>query len=421
MEQLKSRLDEVLNSKSEVKFINEFKPEGVSQNIKAFTIEGEEYQGRKTKVFGYYGLPNNTDKKIPAVVLVHGGGGHAYCCWVKEWNDRGYAAVAIDTTGYMPKNKNAGYREGLDDDNNWERQLNGVFEEKDYICPPDNDQMDIDDKELQSQWMFHAVSSLIKINSFLREQPEIDRDKIGVVGISWGGVITSILLGYDTRFAFGIPIYGSGYLAEGVSYISEFFRNSQVENLWLAEKNFNKFKMPVLWLAWNDDSCFTVNSNSKSFEDTVKNNGKTRISLINNMKHSHQCAWARKESFYFANSVIGKVPDMPQIINNSSLPQINIEIKFDEKIKIKSAMLYYQKSHKYKNFDKYGEGERSYFAENWNRVPLAIECKKVTEVFTEKIAGYYIEVIYIYGEKEYVVTTPYKSFEPFLYKNEINI
>ena len=35
--------------------------------------------------------------------------------------------------------------------------------------------------------------------------------------------------------------------------------------------------MPVLWLAWNDDSCFTVNSNSKSFEDTVEMFGPNTI------------------------------------------------------------------------------------------------------------------------------------------------
>lgn len=415
MKFIKKILNENIHLKPDIKFIEEFNPDGVSDCIKSFTLEGEEYKGQKTKVFGYYGLPKTKGEKVPAVVLIHGGGGHAYCCWVKEWNDRGYAAIAIDTTGYMPKNKNAGYREGLDDDNNWERQLNGVFKEDGYVCAPDNDQMAIDDKELESQWIFHAVSSLIKANSFLREQPEIDRDKIGVVGISWGGVIASILLGYDTRFAFGVPIYGSGYLPDGVSYISEFFRNSKVQKLWLAEKNFNKLKMPVFWLAWNDDCCFTINSNSKSFEDTVKNNIKTRMALIDNMLHSHQCGWNREESFYFADSVIGKVPDMPQIIDNSVLPKIDIEIKNNEKIQIKSVILYYQNSHKYKKFDKYNSGENFYFAENWNKIPLKIKCDNVNGFFEEKIAGYYIEVIYIYNKKEYIITSPYKEFELFAY------
>ena len=334
MENIEKRLNEILHSKPEIKFIDEFNPDGVSEDVRGFILEGEEYKGKKTKLFGYYGLPKIKGEKIPAIILIHGGGGHAYCCWVKEWNDKGYAAIAIDTTGFMPKNKNAGYREGLDDDNNWERNLSGIFKEEGYICSPDNDQMSVDANDFESHWMFHAVASLIKINTFLREQPEIDNDKIGVAGISWGGVIASILLGYDNRFAFGIPIYGSGYLTEGLGLVPDFFRKSDAKSLWLAENKFSEFKMPVLWLAWNDDCCFTVNSNSKSYEDTVKNNTKTRIALIDNMLHSHQCAWKRPESFYFADSIIGRVPEMPQIVDFSVLPQISVEIKKNEKINV---------------------------------------------------------------------------------------
>ena len=34
------------------------------------------------------------------------------------------------------------------------------------------------------------------------------------MGISWGGVITSTVIGIDDRFAFAIPTYGCGDLAE---------------------------------------------------------------------------------------------------------------------------------------------------------------------------------------------------------------
>ena len=59
-------------------------------------------EGRKTEVFGYLVLPENTEGKVPAVVLVHGGGGTAFDDWVKLWTDRGYAALAIDTEGNVP-------------------------------------------------------------------------------------------------------------------------------------------------------------------------------------------------------------------------------------------------------------------------------------------------------------------------------
>jgi hypothetical protein len=37
-------------------------------------------------------------RKVPGIVLLHGGGGTAFESWVKLWVDRGYAAIAIDTS-----------------------------------------------------------------------------------------------------------------------------------------------------------------------------------------------------------------------------------------------------------------------------------------------------------------------------------
>ena len=34
--------------------------------------------------------------------LVHGGGGTAFADWVKLWNSRGYAAIAMDNCGSIP-------------------------------------------------------------------------------------------------------------------------------------------------------------------------------------------------------------------------------------------------------------------------------------------------------------------------------
>jgi cephalosporin-C deacetylase-like acetyl esterase len=58
---------------------------------------------------------------------------------------------------------------------------------------------------LKEQWMYHALADTMLANSLLRSLPEVDASKIGVMGISWGGVITSTVIGLDERFAFGIP------------------------------------------------------------------------------------------------------------------------------------------------------------------------------------------------------------------------
>ncbi|MBQ5746976.1 MAG: acetylxylan esterase [Clostridia bacterium] len=281
--------------------IKEFAPTGDFEGIKAITYDGAEIHGKKTKVFAYLGYPEHMTEKAPAVLLIHGGGGKPYLEWVKMWNERGYVALAMSTTGDFPTKVNAGSpdaKKGC-----WTYGLTGIFEEEGYFNAPENDAMRHSEKAPEDQWMYHAVSQVILAHNVLRDDERVDEKRIGIVGISWGGVITSIAIGYDNRFAFAVPIYGSGYLSEDKGTIGEFFGDDMVFDPWRAEKSFSKVKMPVLWLCWNKDTCFSVNSNSKSYFDTVKNNEDTRLSIVHEMYHDHPWGWIRKEPYAFADAV----------------------------------------------------------------------------------------------------------------------
>ncbi len=56
--------------------------------------------------------------------------------------------------------------------------------------------------------MYHATSSVILSASLISSFDCVDATKLGITGISWGSVITSIVLKYDYRFKFAMPIYG---------------------------------------------------------------------------------------------------------------------------------------------------------------------------------------------------------------------
>ncbi len=47
---------------------------------------------------------------------------------------------------------------------------------------------------LSDQWMYHAVADCILANSLLRALPGVDPDRVGLMGFSWGGVITSTVI-----------------------------------------------------------------------------------------------------------------------------------------------------------------------------------------------------------------------------------
>ena len=79
-----------------------------AEGVKSFFYEGLPYHGKPTRIFAYYGIPatpvgaDSEKAKLPAMVLIHGGGGTAFDRWVKLWNSRGYAAIAIDLCGCVP-------------------------------------------------------------------------------------------------------------------------------------------------------------------------------------------------------------------------------------------------------------------------------------------------------------------------------
>jgi len=75
-------------------------PERSVEGVEAAFFEGAPWKGKPTRVFAYYGLPSTRPgEQVPAMVLVHGGGGSAFHHWVKLWVSRGYAAIAMDTCG----------------------------------------------------------------------------------------------------------------------------------------------------------------------------------------------------------------------------------------------------------------------------------------------------------------------------------
>ena len=76
--------------------------------VRSLTYENEKFKGHTTDVFAFYATPGSIsgdaskDKNLPAVVLIHGGGGTAFAEWTLLWAKRGYAAIAMDLSGRQP-------------------------------------------------------------------------------------------------------------------------------------------------------------------------------------------------------------------------------------------------------------------------------------------------------------------------------
>lgn len=395
---LEEKISEQFNIVPEMRFVPEFDPDGAYAGIRAFTFENISFEGKRTKAFGYIGFPEgaDADRPVPAMLLIHGGLGHAYACWVKQWTDRGFAALAFDTTGFMPLVKNAGDREGDGDNERWTHSLPDVFAEDGFVPAPNNSDMKDIDRPFEDQWMFHALCGAIRAHNLLRNQSCIDRNRIGVTGISWGGVITSLLIGFDLRFSFAIPVYGSGYLGSGFGGVCELFKKPSVRNLWLAEKRFDRIRMPVFWIAWNEDTPFSVHSPSLSYQHVAPQCAGTRICLKHNMLHSHAMGWAPPEICAFAKAQLGELPAFPQLSMTREDRNIQVTASCEEGVNATGAMLYYLPKEQ-------TEGE------SWVRVPCEVSDTEFLAVLPPEASGFYIELSFEIQCKIFTVTTPFES------------
>lgn len=273
-----------------------FPAEGLhAEGMRSLFFESVPYHGKPTRVFAWVGIPQvPAGQKVPGIVLIHGGGGTAFEAWVRLWVSRGYAAIAMDTCGCIP------LREG---EKQWKRH--------EFGGPPGWGGWGQMGESWQDQWTYHAVSAAVLANSLLAAQPEVDPQRIGVTGISWGGYLTGITAGVDSRLRFAAPVYGCGFtnehgFAQNVSSIGA-DKAARWMKWWDPSVYLPQAAMPMLWVNGTNDFAYTMNAWQKSYRLPT---GSHTLCLRLRMPHGHGGAGENpKEIQVFADSVVsGGVP-----------------------------------------------------------------------------------------------------------------
>jgi dienelactone hydrolase len=263
----------------------EFRSDGVN----GIFFDGPAWKGKPTRIFAWVGVPRlEPSTKAPGIVLVHGGGGSAFDYWVRLWNSRGYAAIAMDTCGCVPQGTYG----------NWRRH--------DAAGPPGWGGFDHADEPIEDQWPYHAVSAVIRAHSLLRAMSEVDASRIGITGISWGGYLTCLVSGLDDRFRFAAPVYGCGFLAESSAWVPEFKRLGAKGERWLAMWDPSQYlkdgKMPKLWVTGTNDFAYPMDSLQKSYRLA---GGTSTLCIRPRMPHGHHGPGENPaEILAFADSIV---------------------------------------------------------------------------------------------------------------------
>ena len=155
---------------------------------------------------------------------------------------------------------------------------------------------------LANQWMYLAVADTVLANSLLRSLPEVDTDKVALMGISWGGVITSTVIGIDSRFAFAIPPYGCGHLYDDPNQYGRVLGQNQLYRaVWDPMGRLDRARMPVLWFSWPEDRYLALDCQAACYRIAPSPH---MVSLIPGMKHGHGAAWNPPDSYVFAESIV---------------------------------------------------------------------------------------------------------------------
>ncbi|MEC0231401.1 alpha/beta hydrolase family protein [Paenibacillus alba] len=358
-------------------------PEFEEGEIKAIFYEGLPYQANSTRVFAYYGIPeSSSEAKVPGIVLVHGGGGTAFKEWVRIWVDKGYAAIAMDLEGHIGTVKNC---DGMWPGHEWSGPARqGEF--KDYELP------------VEDQWMYHAAADVIQAHSILRAFDQVDTERIGVHGISWGGIVTSLVAGVDDRFSFAIPVYGCGYLYEAGNQYGKSFADMPPEDrqrtkqLWDPSSYFHRISMPMLWVNGSHDPHFPLQLFSKSYVASQQGVAPTNLSMQFGLRHSHSAGWQPQEIYQFADHITKAGPSLPQL----SLPErsgMNVKVVISSDAPIVKAVCCY------------AADIADWFNVEWSfkDAQLELAANEIHATLADTAAAYFIQVT---DERGNVVSTP---------------
>jgi dienelactone hydrolase len=287
-----------------------YQQQTLPDGFESLYYDGASYQDKSTRIFAYYKKPEGSGP-FPAMVLVHGGGGSAYKAWIQQWNDAGFAAISIAVEGQT------GTQINKSPPNKWlKHEWSGPRRPGIY-----NDA----DEPLTEQWMYHAATATINAHNLLRSFDDINQEQIGLSGISWGGVITSTVIGLDQRFAFAIPIYGCGFLDTMDNQYGKALKNNvSYREVWEPALRIAKFKKPTFWLTGLKENNFSLDAQANTYKLLT---GQHLQSIQPTLRHSHPAGWAPKEPYFFAQAVINKQSLVTFYQHKRSKDTVSISIK----------------------------------------------------------------------------------------------
>ncbi len=282
---------------------------------------GEPLNGKATRVFAYLGRPAGAPTGRPGMVLVHGGGGKAFKDWADHWAKRGYVALAMDLSGNGP---NGRLPDGGPDQSDESKFRN------------------FSETGVRDMWTYHAVAAVVRGHSLLRSLPEVDPERVGLTGISWGGYLTCIVAGIDPRFKVAVPVYGCGFLGENSYWKDKSLAAMAPEarGLWLRlfdpSQYLGSVRGPILFVNGTTDFAYPLDSYQKSYRLVPAR--WRHLSVVVNLPHGH--IWTFQEVDAFVDAALRGAPPLARM-GNPNVAGGMLSANLDRPVAAKNVQLCY--------------------------------------------------------------------------------
>ena len=317
-----------------------------------------EKDGEKdVEIFALFSYPDGA-KALPAYVWNQGGLGQATTHWTEYGAKRGYAVLCIDFP--MP-----GYRS------------TGAY--------PIVSGLELGDDPHQAP-IYHGAVALLKAVSYLESRPEVDKNRIGMAGMSWGGFYTTLMAGLDPRIKAGSSMFGTGSLQLGNIWWDgqgwDAKRDAAFRERWRTTLDpawrLPKRRVPIAWFATTNDWFYWMPALMQTYDMAP---GAKHLSLMPNWDHAFPGNFVT-QTFAFLDVHLKDAPDFNRVTPIKVFKrgqQLMAEWKFSGPRKVTSADLILS----------YGDNG-NWTSRYWKTLPARIEGQICTAVLPVSALPYYI-------------------------------
>ncbi|HNQ89711.1 MAG TPA: acetylxylan esterase [Verrucomicrobiota bacterium] len=333
------------------------------------------------RAFGYLSRPSGSGP-FPGLLCLSGFESDADPYWSEHYASRGYVALVTDNLGNGPDGQPLPESVlPVTTTNTFHRIAQGERE-----CS-----------------VYQSVAAAARAISLLSGLIEVDPDRIGVMGLSWGGVLACTLAGIDDRVAGGVAIYGGA----GVGIESSFtlhFNEMQPEDVRRWKGVFDpvhylhQVRCPVLFVNSDGDSYFSMGTTRLSW---AMARGPRALCIRPGLGHGAVYTWDWcQDAEVFLDAHLRGGAHYPCITQTAFGPSM-VEAKIENVVGLPSVALYWATN----ETRAFQDGQGAYWqSREWQGTVLNITNSSVRVALPSDAKAYYF--VLQDGVRRAVASTP---------------